>query len=102
MVYATGPRQIRLRVQSRQAHFFAVTADGMPPDGQPVFSQQRHQFACSQARALRVPFIQTVLDEDFLLPRRLRLIVQAAVRDRQQFGLLKQRDRSMCVALDQS
>ena len=102
MVCAAGPRQVRLRVQRRQAHLGAVAADRVPPDGQPVCGQQMHQFARTQARALGVPLVEAVLDAHFLIPCRLRLIVQAAARDGQQFRLPQQRDRAAAAALDQS
>jgi len=101
MARAAGPRQVRLRVQRRQAHLGTVAADGVPPDNQPVCGQQMHQFARPRARALGVPLVEAVLDAHFLIPCRLRLIVQAAARDGQQFRLPQQRDSAAFFALDQ-
>ena len=101
MARAAGPRQVRLWVQGGQAHLGAVAADRVPPDVQPVLGQQVNQLARPQARALGVPLVQAVLDAQFLPPCGPRLVVQAAARDGQQFGLQHQRDRRAFFTSDE-
>ena len=70
-----------------QSHFRTVATDRMPSDHHSFGSQEVNQLARSQARALCVPLIQAVLDQDLLFFGWPRHRIQAAARNRQEFRL---------------
>ena len=63
--------------------------------------QKRHQFACSKAGTMGVPFVQAMLNRDLRLPCGTWLIIQAATRHGQQIGLPEQRHSMAFFAFDQ-